>query len=111
MEIWLSLVIFLLALCGGALIGGTALALGGVGSLRVLLRRLETLEGRQDDLSDKMTTEVKKRAGLAGVQAQKDARTNADAVREAAEVLAANGQQLGPPTAADRRRPSVVTGR
>lgn len=111
MDLWSALVIFLVALAGGALIGGAALALGGVGSLRALLRRLDTLEGRQDDLSDKMTIEVKRRAGMAGVQARKDARTDADAVREAAEVLAANGQQLGPPVSAGRKRPSVVTGR
>ena len=111
MELWSALVIFLIALIGGALVGAASLALGGVGSLRVLLRRLETLEGRQDDLWDRMTTEVKRRVGLdaqAGVRASKSA---ADARKEAAEVLAGNGQELGPPVSAGRKRPSVVTGR
>ncbi len=107
MEIWSILAFQLIALVGGAVTGALALLLGGAGSLRVLANRLNVLEERQDHTDDRLTTEVKRRAGQASAEKREKAAT---AEEQAQAVLSAAAQAGATPGGAPRagKRPSVV---
>jgi len=94
----LILAVLVVSLFGGAITGAVCLAIGGLGVTRNLSQRLGEVEDATERTGERITREVKTRAGLTAVAK----RTDADVKREAAEVLAGNQQ----PHAS--RRPSVV---
>ncbi len=67
-----NFLLILLCFCAGAagsLIGGAiSVLIGGLGATRLLARRLTQLEDDQELLQDRMTTEVKRRAGKSRVE-------------------------------------------
>jgi len=107
MDVWSLIGFVVISWLGGAVAGAVALILGGAGSLRVLARRLNVLEERQDTTEDRLTSEVKKRASEKGVSAR---RTAAQVTKEAEEVLEDNRNRplglVGRPSTMDR--PSVA---
>lgn len=105
-DLWPLIGFFVISLMGGMITGAIALMLGGMGSVRVLRNRLETLESRQDDQADILNREVKKRASRKGVEAR---RTAAEAEEEAQQVLRMVGDplRLGDDPQGSRR-PSVI---
>ena len=111
MDLWTLLGFAAISVMAGAATGAVSLALGGAGSVRVLVKRLETLEVRQDDLGDRMTKEVKTRASLAAKDARHQRGNDADVISEAKRVLAEH-EAANPPhrPAQARKRPSVITG-
>ena len=103
---WLVIGYLLISFIGGAVTGAIALIIGGAGSLRVLAKRLNVLEERQDDLEDNLGREVKKRASAKGVEAR---RTTKEAEAEAQAVLAAAGNPIGlPANPHPSQRPSTI---
>jgi hypothetical protein len=90
-SLWLVTGFFVISLIGGMIVGAVALFLGGAGSLRVLAKRLNVLEERQDDLEDNLIREVKKRASAKGVEARKSTK---EAHEEAQAVLRAAGGSI-----------------
>ena len=111
MDLWTLLGFSAISVIAGGVTGAIALLLGGAGSVRVLAKRLETLEERQDDLGDRMTTEVKRRASLAAKDVREKRGTDADVISQAKLVLAEH-EAANPPQRAPqaRKRPSVITG-
>ena len=111
MDFWLAFAIFGLSITGGAITGAVSLVLGGAGSVRVLARRLETLEGRQDDTSTRLTKEVRRRAGDNASDARRSHGTDASVIADAKRVLAEH-EAANPPQRAPqgRKRPSVISG-
>ena len=105
---WLVIGYLLIAFMGGAVTGAIALIIGGAGSLRVLAKRLNLLEERQDELEDGLGREVKKRASAKGVEAR---RTTKEAEAEANAVLAAAGNPIGLPANPYRSHRPTVHGR
>lgn len=111
MDLWTLLGFAVVSVIAGGVTGAISLVLGGAGSLRVLVKRLETLEVRQDDLGDRMTNEVKRRASLAAKDARQQRGNDADVISEAKRVLAEHEAANSPGKASQsRRRPSVITG-
>lgn len=94
----LILAVLMVSLLGGALTGAVALVIGGLGVTRGMARRLGKLEDQTERTDDRITREVKTRAGLAAVAKRSDA----DVKREAEALLSGNTQ----PSA--ERRPSVI---
>jgi len=105
LNIWTLIGFVVISFVGGIVTGAVALFLGGAGSLRVLAKRLNVLEERQDDLDDRMVREVKARAGKKGVEVR---RTAAEAEEEAQKVLSLVDHPIGTQSDPSRpRRPSV----
>lgn len=98
-SLWYVIALQVVVLCGGMLAGAVALAIGGAGGIRALSRRLDIQENASGDLNDRITREVKARAGRASAEK----RTDADLAAEARNVLASAGPTTGP-----RARPSAL---
>lgn len=96
----LIVAVLVVALIGGAVTGAVALAIGGLGVTRRMSRRIGKIEDATERIGERITREVKTRAGLAAVSK----RTDADVKREAEERMAGN-----PQSPALRQRPSVVS--
>jgi len=94
----LILAVLVVAFLGGALTGAVSLAIGGLGVTRNLSQRLGEVEDATERTGERITREVKTRAGLAATAK----RTDADVKREAEATLAGNSR---PPAT---RRPTVV---
>jgi len=95
----LILAVLVVSLLGGAITGAVSLVIGGLGVTRRISRRIGKVEDAGELTNERLTREVKTRAGLAAVAK----RTDADVKREAQAVLSSDPQ---PP--ASRQRPSVV---
>ena len=110
LDFWTIFAIFALSITGGAITGAVSLILGGAGSVRVLAQRLETLEGRQDDTSTRLTKEVRRRAGDIAADARRTHASDADVTADALRVL--KDQETGETYHGGSKRgkrPSVVT--
>jgi len=94
----LILAVLVVALLGGALTGAVSLAIGGLGVTRHLNQRMGELESATERTDERITREVKTRAGHAAATKRSDA----DVKREATERLAQNQAPAG------TGRPSVV---
>jgi len=71
MDVWLFLAFQVVAVLSGAVTAGVCLAIGGLGGLRALQRRVVLSEHRVEDVDERISREVKTRAGQAGVEARK----------------------------------------
>lgn len=85
MDTWLYLAIPAISALTGLITAGVVMAVGGVGVLRALHRRLILVEERIEDTDTRITREVKRRAADAAVEARK-----ADPKEQAIEHLARN---------------------
>ncbi len=94
----LIVAVLVVALFGGAITGAVSLALGGLGVTRQLNKRMGDLEVANERTDDRVTREVKTRAGQAAVAK----RTDADVKQEAALLLATKSP------ARTTARPSVI---
>lgn len=102
MDIWLFLGLQLIALLGGAIAGGIALALGGAGGLRSLRIAQKQLHADNERIDERITREVKTRASIAA----KAVRSDADLAAEAHQLLNQGGVAQIPnrPSVANLRR-------
>ena len=88
------------ATVAGTIISAVAALVWGPGATRELTRQLINLDNRVGDLDQRITSEVKKRAGEAGRESRRERRTDTELTAEALSAL-------GDPYAA----PEVGTGR
>lgn len=96
MEIWQIVAIPVVSALTGLITTGVVMALGGLGVVQSLTRRLLLVEERIEDTDTRITREVKRRAADAALEARKT-----DPKEQALEHLA-RGQ------ATTSRRPSIV---
>jgi len=90
--------IWMVALSGvlGLVAGAALMYIGGMGGMRRVALRCDSLEGDMAALSERITREQKRRAGVAASDARADIRTDKELAREATERLAkenADGRQ------------------
>ncbi len=101
-DVWSLLALQLVAFVGGMVSGAIALALGGLGGQRILRNAVADIKAAVERTDERITREVKTRAGSAGVQK----RTEQDTRAEAERLLAENRDRpLGQPGV----RPKVVS--
>ncbi len=98
MDLWSLLALQAITLIGGLLAGAIALALGGAGGLKVLRTRQKSLKDAVERIDERITHEVKTRAGRASATA----RTDKELSQEAQERLGGSN----PPQTS--KRPSVA---
>lgn len=75
------------AAVAGALISSISALVWGPGATRSLGRRLKIVENRIEDVDDRITTEVKKRANVASRESRTANRTDAELTAEALKAL------------------------
>lgn len=98
-SVWAVIGLLVLSVCSGVATAVVMILLGVQGVMVALQKRLETVEISQENLDRRLTTEVKARAGVKGVEARQKAKS----VEEQARVRLA--AESGPTASA---RPSVV---
>ena len=96
MDLWIVITIPLVSALTGLITTGVVMAVGGLGVLRSLNRRLLLVEERIEDTDTRITKEVKRRASDAAVEAK----------RTSAEQMATNYMAQKKPQEFDR--PKVV---
>ena len=97
-SIWSVVGLLLLSVCAGVASAVVMVLLGVQGVMMALQKRVETVEISQENLDRRLTTEVKARAGLKGVEARQETKS----VEEQARVRLADES---PPTRS--ARPSI----
>lgn len=98
-SIWAVIGLLLLSVCSGVASAGVMVLLGVKGVMLALTKRLEGVEASLENLDRRLTTEVKVRAAVKGVEARQEAKS----VDEQARIhLAAESAPRG------SRRPSVL---
>ncbi len=99
MNIWSLLALQAITLLGGIIAGAIALSIGGAGGLKVLRTRQASLKDAVERIDERITHEVKTRAGRAAATARSDK----DLTQEAHERLGA------PNPSPTSQRPSVTS--
>jgi len=99
MEAWTLVAIPVVSALTGLITAGVVMAVGGLGVLRALHRRLLLAEERIEDTDSRITREVKRRASIAAQDAK---RTSPE--QEAAAYLKEHGAKDQTPS----QRPSLV---
>ncbi len=99
MDLWSLLALQAITLIGGLLAGAIALAIGGAGGIKVLRTSQTRLKDAVERIDERITHEVKTRAGRASAAA----RTDKELTQEAQERLG------GPTPPQTGKRPSVAT--
>lgn len=94
----LIVAVLVVALLGGAIIGAVSLAIGGMGVTRMLGQRLSEMEATVERTDERITREVKTRAGLTAASKRTDADVRKEAEAHLGEASASSAQ----------RRPSVL---
>lgn len=84
-DIWTLLAFQLVAVLSGTVTAGIALAIGGVGGLLALTRRLKIAEDRIEDVDGKISRETKRRAADAATASRDEKKSIG---RQAADVIA-----------------------
>ena len=102
-ALWVSIAVLVVSVLSGALTAGIVMAIGGLGAVRGLHRRLSLTEERVEDVNTRITTEVKKRAAGLAVEAKARGKSTQEEVDEALAASAA-----AQPTTGSRQKPSVV---
>lgn len=98
-DFWSLLAIQAVAILSGVVTACLVLAIGGLGGIRALSRRLILAEERVEDTDQRITREVKRRAADAAVEARK-----ASPKEQAEKFLAENPAPAARPGA----RPTIV---
>jgi len=74
-SVWATVGLLLLSVCSGVATAVVMILLGVQGVMVALTKRLETVEISQENLDRRLTTEVKARAAVKGVEARQEAKT------------------------------------
>lgn len=74
-SVWWVVGLLLLSVCSGVVTAVVMILLGVQGVMVALTKRLETVEISQENLDRRLTTEVKARAAVKGVEARTEAKT------------------------------------
>lgn len=98
-SIWAVVGLLVLSVCSGVATAVVMILLGVQGVMVALTKRLEATEIGLENVDRRLTTEVKARAAVKGVEARSEAKS----VEEQARIRLAGES---PPTSS--RRPSVV---
>ncbi len=98
MDLWSLLALQAITLIGGLLAGAIALAVGGAGGLKVLRSSQARLKDAVERIDERISHEVKQRAGRAAASARSDK----ELTQEAHERLAV------PNPSSTSKRPSVA---
>lgn len=98
-SVWWVVGLLVLSLCTGLATAVLMVVLGVQGVMLALKKRLESVETAQENLDRRLTTEVKARAAVKGVEARTDARTLAQVASERLHE-----QAHSPP----KGRPSII---
>ena len=80
-SIWSTVGLLLLSVCAGVASAAVMVLLGVQGVMVALQKRLETVEISQENLDRRLTTEVKARAGVKGVEARQERKSVEDEAR------------------------------
>ena len=99
-SIWATVGLLLLSVCSGVVSAVVMVFLGVQGVMMALQKRVEAVEISQENLDRRLTTEVKARAGVKGVEARQEAKS----VEEQARVRLADESA---PTGSGR--PSIIS--
>ena len=99
-SIWSVVGLLLLSVCSGVVSAVVMVFLGVQGVMMALQKRVEAVEISQENLDRRLTTEVKARAGLKGVEARQETKS----VEEQARVRLAD--ELAPTGSG---RPSIIS--
>ncbi len=81
-SVWWVVGLLALSLCTGLATAVLMVVLGVQGVMVALKKRLESVETAQENLDRRLTTEVKSRASLRGVEARTEAKTLAQVASE-----------------------------
>ncbi len=92
--------VLVVALLGGAITGAASLLIGGLGGARLLDQRMGDLEALGERTNERITREVKQRAGDASVAKRTDADVRGEALALQAKVTP---QKTGRPSIARLR--------
>ena len=99
-SVWTVIGLLVLSVVSGVFTGVAVAIVGGMGVVTALRKRLENVEISQENLDRRLTTEVKARAAVKGVEARQEAKS----VEEQARVrLATESAPTGP------GRPSIIS--
>ena len=98
-SVWAVVGLLLLSVCSGIVTAVVMILLGVQGVMVALQKRLETVEISQENLDRRLTTEVKARAAVKGVEAREEAKTL---------VEVASSRLIGERLPAAAARPSAV---
>lgn len=98
-SVWAVVGLLLLSVCSGLATAVLMVLLGVQGVMVAFKKRLEAVEISQENLDRRLTTEVKARAAVKGVEARTEARS-------LAEVASSRLREEGPPRAPGR--PSIL---
>lgn len=82
----LIIAVLVVALIGGAITGAVSLAIGGMGVTRGLRTRVDELTARTERTNERITREVKTRAGDASTAKRSDAQLREEALKHLAET-------------------------
>lgn len=74
-SVWWVVALLFLSVCSGVVSAGVMVLLGVQGVLIALKKRLESLEISVENLDRRLTTEVKTRAAVKGVEARQEAKS------------------------------------
>ena len=74
-SIWSVVGLLLLSVCSGVVSAVVMVFLGVQGVMMALQKRVEAVEISQENLDRRLTTEVKARAGVKGVEARQEAKS------------------------------------
>lgn len=92
----LIVAVLVVALLGGAITGAVSLAIGGMGVTRGLRTRVDQLQERTERTNERITREVKTRAGDAATAKRTDAQVREEAIKLQAERGAAGARRPTP---------------
>lgn len=83
----LIVAVLVVALIGGAITGAVSLAIGGMGVTRGLRTRVDQLQERTERTNERITREVKTRAGDAATTKRTDAQLREQAIKMQSESV------------------------
>lgn len=106
-ALWISIAVLVVSVLSGALTAGIVMAIGGLGVIRGLHRRLSLTEERVEDVNTRITTEVKKRAAGMAVEAKTKVKSAQEEVNEALGAGSAANAAMA--VDRSRKKPSVIT--
>ena len=80
-SIWATVGLLVLSVCSGVAAAVVMILVGVQGVMVALTKRLETVEISQENLDRRLTTEVKARAAVKGVEARQERKSVEDEAR------------------------------
>ena len=104
MDAWTAAAASMLALSVFLLLGACWVSLRGMGGISALRIHLKETQATLERIDERITREVKSRAGIAAAEKRDDEKTLLQQAHEQLTVPATNVEQLRRPSAVKRRR-------